>query len=340
MKKNKKIIYLILVAVLIVGGIYGWTVIKDINAHIETDDAQVDGDIVPVITKTGAYVNQVLVKDNQIVKAGELLVVLDSAELYQRLAQAEAAYAAAMAQVTTARNSAQDVQHAQTMARTAMEAPKTNLWHAKSEYDRYRDLYGKGLATEQQLENYKAGVETAQAAYSLAQQKYEETNIQIATAQSQVKVAEATAQLRKKDVEYARLQLSYTRVYAPVAGTVSKKSVQIGQLVQPGQPLMAVVQSNDIWVSANFKETQMEDMRVGQPVQIDVDAYPNLHVHGKVESMGGATGAKFSLLPPDNASGNFVKVVQRVPVRISIDSSAENEQFLKPGLSVRVKVTK
>ncbi len=337
---KKKIIFVVLAIVLLVGGYFGWNYLGFITSHIETDDAQVDGNIVPVISRVGSFVAKVHVKDNQIVKKGDLLVSLDSADLAARVAQAKAAYESALAAVAVALSGADDARLSQQLIATSIEEPKTNLWKAQKEYDRYNDLYKQNLATPQQLDNVKAELEKAQAQYNVAVQKNKNSEGQLLTALSQLKMSEANAQIRLREYEYAQLQLSYTKIYAPVNGEVSKKSIQPGQLIQAGQPLMALVQGDEIWVTANYKETQLEGMLVGNEVDILVDAYPDKAFKGKVESLGGATGAKFSLLPPDNASGNFVKVVQRVSIRIAIDSTPEALQLLKPGLSVSAIVAK
>jgi membrane fusion protein (multidrug efflux system) len=337
---RKKIIYSILVVVLLVGGFYGWRYYRFITTHIETDDAQIDGNIVPVLSRVGSFVSKVHAVDNQLVKEGELLVELDSADLYAKVAQAHAAWGSAQSAVTVARSTVDDARLAQELALTGIEGPKTDLWKARKEYERYDDLYKQKLATPQQLDNVKADLEKAQAQFSMAQQRIKSAEGQYRTAVSQWKVAESNVAVRLKDLEYAKLQLSYSKVYAPVSGQISKKSIQPGQLIQAGQPLMALVQSKEIWVTANYKETQLEGMYVGNDVDIEVDAYPMHAFRGKVESIGGATGAKFSLLPPDNASGNFVKVVQRVSIRIAIDPTPEALELLKPGLSVRTIIAK
>ena len=174
----------------------------------------------------------------------------------------------------------------------------------------------------------------------MAKQSVAAAQEQVQTAQAQIKVAEANVVLRDKDVENARLQLTYTRINAPVDGIVSKDNIQPGQLIQPGQPLMSLVDNQQVWVTANFKETQMQGIEIGKEVLIHVDAYPELDVTGEVESLSAATGSKFSLIPPDNATGNFVKMVQRIPVRIAIHHNEETLQKLKPGMSVNVEVKK
>ncbi|MBS1507450.1 MAG: HlyD family secretion protein [Bacteroidetes bacterium] len=337
---RKKVIYSILVVIVLAGSFFGWRYYRFLTTHIETDDAQVDGNIVPVLSRVGSFVSKVNVIDNQLVKEGELLVVLDSADLYARVEQAGAAYASAQSAIVVTRSAVDDAKLAQELAATAVESPKTDLWKAKKEFERYSDLYNQKLATPQQLDNVKADLERAQTQFTVAQQRVKSAEGQYRTALSHLRVAESNAAVKLKDLEYAKLQLSYTKVYAPVAGQVSKKTIQPGQLIQAGQPLMALVQSKEIWVTSNYKETQLEGMNVGNDVDIEVDAYPNQTFKGKVESVGGATGAKFSLLPPDNASGNFVKVVQRVSIRIAIDPTPEALALLKPGLSVRTIVSK
>lgn len=337
---NKKIIYGILIVALIAGGVYGWNYIKYLSSHIETDDAQIEGNIVPVLSRVGSYVAKIHVIDNEKVEAGQLLVELDSADLGLRLGQAMASYQSALSNVQVSRSMVADSKVMQELALTSIESPKTQLWRARNEYQRYSDLFDQKLATPQKLDEVKAALETAQAQYDLARQKYESAKVQYQTSQNQLKVAEANAELHNKEIGFAKLQLSYTKVYAPIAGVVSKKTIQSGQLIQAGQPLMALVQSKEIWVTANYKETQMEGLHVGNRVSIKVDAFPDVEFRGKVESVGGATGAKFSLIPPDNAAGNFVKVVQRISVRIALDPSQEVDTLLKPGLSVQTSVEK
>src|ERR1035437_3384400 len=338
--KEKVIVYSVLIIALILGGYKGIGFYTHYKAYESTDDAQIDGNVVPVIARVGSYVNQIKVVENQPVQAGDLIVLLDTLELYSKLNQISASLESALAQLEVTKSAAKDALQAKNLASLSMEIPKTNLWKAQNEYKRYNELYEQKLATPQQIDTYKANLETAQSQFDIAKQKEESSQLQYQTALSQVKVAEANVSQKQKDIEYAKLQLSYTKIYAPICGVISKNSLQPGQLIQPGQPLMSIVQNKEIWVTANFKETQMQDIKTGNEVEINVDAYPDLEVKGFVESTGGATGAKFSLLPPDNASGNFVKVVQRIPVRIKIIHTDETRKQLKPGLSVSVEVKK
>lgn len=338
---NKKIIlYVVLGAIVLFGGISGIRYFQFMHTHETTDDAQIDGNIIPVLAKVGAYVKHVHITDNMPVKAGTVLVELDASELETKLAQSEAALQSAIASLQVVQTQVTDAEHNRNVARISLETPKTNAWKAKRDYERYTTLYEQKMCSAQKFDEMKAAYENAESQLDIARQRVESAELQVRTIKNQVLVAQAGIAQKKQDVNWAQLQVSYTKIVAPMDGTISKKSIQIGQLVSPGQPLLSVVQDSDIWITANFKETQLQGIRNGNNVQIDVDAYPHLQTNGIVESIGAATGARFSLLPPDNASGNFVKVVQRIPVRIKVIQTAENSNLLKPGMSVKVSIEK
>ncbi|MCB0657937.1 MAG: HlyD family secretion protein [Saprospiraceae bacterium] len=340
MKLRKIVLYVLLAAFLLFGGYRGYGIYQHHQAYEITDDAAIDGNIVPVTSRIGGYVKEVRVTENQIARSGQLLVAIDSIDLVTRCHQAEAALEAAKAQLAVAKANLQTAYQAKKSAEVALEIPRTNIWKAEKEYNRYHELYEQNLATPQQIDQYQATLETAKSQMEMAKQSVAAAQEQVQTAQAQIKVAEANVVLRDKDVENARLQLTYTRINAPVDGIVSKDNIQPGQLIQPGQPLMSLVDNQQVWVTANFKETQMQGIEIGKEVLIHVDAYPELDVTGEVESLSAATGSKFSLIPPDNATGNFVKMVQRIPVRIAIHHNEETLQKLKPGMSVNVEVKK
>jgi len=284
-------------------------------SHVSTDDAQVDGHIVPILPKVGGFVTEVRIDENQNVKAGDTLVVLDDRDYKVRLAQADADLAVALAGVSNRARVGQ--------AEAQVEQAQANAAKAHADLDRVRPLALEEIVSKQQLDAVEAGARAADAA--------------LAAAQASLLAADARVGAARAARDQAALNLSYTRVIAPSSGVVSKKTVELGQLVQAGQPLMSVVPLEDVWLTANLKETQIEDVKSGEPVEFTVDAYPGVHFRGHVESLAPATGARFSLLPPDNATGNFTKVVQRVPVRIRPDK-ADPTHPLRPGMSVVVTI--
>src|SRR5262245_29319170 len=311
-KRSRRLVFSIMSIILLtllVVGIRRWWFGR---SHVSTDNAQVDGHIIPVLPKVGGYVNEVRIEENQTVKAGDTLVVLDDRDLRARLAQTEAELAAILATVSSRTRVGQ--------AEAAVAQAQANAVKTQSDLARIEPPATQNVVSQQTLDAARAAATAASA--------------QLAAAQSALVGADARVASARAARDQAALQLSYTRVLAPSSGVVSKKSVEIGQLVQPGQPLMTVVPLDDIWVTANLKETEIADVTPGDSADITVDTYGGRHFRGHVESLSPATGAKFSLLPPDNATGNFTKVVQRIPVRIRLDQSADAAHPLRPGMSV------
>lgn len=310
------------------------------RVHESTDDAQLDGDMTPVLAKVGGYVQRITIDENQHVAADSLLVQIDPAEYQARLAQAEADLAAARAAVSgpQGEGQAQAMVQAASSQRASLDAQigaaKANLTKADADLARARELVAKQIVSKQQLDAAQAAADAAAATLQALQKQQSAAGSNITAAQAGVRLAQARLAAAQAAVDNAKLQLSYTRVTAPMAGLVSRKQVEIGQLVQGGQPLLTIVADTGVWVTANYKETQLSDIRVGQPVDIEIDGYPGCDAKGKVESLAAATGAKFALLPPDNATGNFTKVVQRVPVRIAVTEGCGPQRPLRPGMSV------
>jgi membrane fusion protein (multidrug efflux system) len=313
------------------------------RSHQSTDNAQVDGHIVPVLAKVGGYVKTVNVNENDHVNAGQLLVQLDDADYRVRLQQAQADLAAAEATAGGGGFSGQaqaQVQSA-TGQRAALDAQigaaQANANKADADLARAKELVAKQIISKQQLDAAQATADVAHANLLAAQRQAAAGGGVVNTAEAGVRVANARSLASRAAAENAQLQLDYTRITAPASGEVSRKQVEVGQLVAPGQPLLSIVADTGIWVTANFKETQLAKIRPGQPVEFEIDAYNNCVGQGKVASVSGATGAKFALLPPDNATGNFTKVVQRVPVRIAVTKPCPG-YTLRPGLSANVHV--
>jgi membrane fusion protein, multidrug efflux system len=310
------------------------------RGHETTDNAQVDGHIVPVLAKVGGYVTAVFVEDNDTVHKGQTLVRIDPSEYRVRVAQAEADLAAAQSAAGGRRFTGQSQAAVATAAgqRSAadaqIQAALANQQKANADLARMRDLVSKQIVSAQQLDAAQAAAAAAAADVEALQRQASAAGGAVQNAQAGVRLAQARLQAQQAALDNAKLQLSYTDVTAPESGTISKKQVEPGQLVQPGQTLMSIVVDTGAWVTANFKETQLNRMHVGQPVSLEVDAYPGCEAEGKVQSLSGATGARFALLPPDNATGNFTKVVQRLPVRIAINKGCGPNRPLRPGMSI------
>jgi len=362
-----------------------------------TDDAQVDGHITPVSSKVYGRVAEVLVKDNQQVKAGDVLVKLDPRDYQAALDQAKAQLALAESEAQSAgidvprtqlnvqsgtssadaqlAGTIADVMRAQTaydqaktsdlaFAQANVEKSKANAQLAQADLERYTPLMQKGEISKQQYDAAKANADASASALKADQEKLAqaERSIEIAKAQldaakarvmqaqagvvaakadtKQVAIRQADAQAKiakvqqaRAAVEAARLNLEYATVVAPVDGVATHKQVEVGQIVQQGQGLLVVVPLQDVWVTANFKETQLRSMKPGQKAEVKVDTYGKTF-SGHVDSIAGATGAVLSLLPPENATGNYVKVVQRVPVKIVLDPISQDKAVLRPGMNV------
>jgi membrane fusion protein, multidrug efflux system len=284
-------------------------------SHVSTDDAQVDGHIIPILPKVGGFVNAVRVDENQRVKQGDTLVVLDDRDYKVRLAQAEADLAVALAGVSNRARVGQ--------AEAQVEQAQANARKAHADLERLAPLAAQDIVSKQQLDAAEASARATDAA--------------VVAAEAALVGADARVAAARAARDQAALNLSYTRLTTPAAGVVSKKTVELGELVQAGQPLMSVVPLEDVWLTANMKETQIEDVKAGDPAEFTVDAYHGIVFRGHVESLSPATGARFSLLPPDNATGNFTKVVQRVPVRVRPDT-IDPAHPLRPGMSVDVTI--
>lgn len=337
-KKKKNIIPIILGVILIIGAFFGIREYLYLRNHEDTDDAQIDGDISPVVARVGGYVDSILFEENRFVKEGQVLVKLDDTDYQIKLEQALAAQRGASASVNVSESQIGSSAASSSTARANVEAARVRVWKANKDYTRYSNLIKEGAITQQQFDQAKAERDASQAAYEAAQEQYRAALSQVGTSKSQLQVTTTGVDQRQAEVDFARLQLSYTTIKAPTSGIVSRKNIQKGQLVQAGQTLFSIVDNKSIYVTANFKETQLENLRTGEKVDVKVDAYPDEKLEGEIYNFSPATGAKFSLLPPDNATGNYVKVVQRVPVKIKIHGSKELMEKLRPGMSVKVSV--
>lgn len=352
--KKKSMRFIIVLGILLItGGWFGYSKYTHGKHHEETDDAQVEANISPVIPRVGGYVKEIRVKDNEVVKKGDTLLVLDDRDLKLKVMQAEAALAtaksnlgAAEANTNASRSNISSAQSGIATIDAQIEAAKVNVWRTTQDHERYANLIKDHSITQQQYEQALAAKQTAERQLDILKQQKnqvaQQTNAvasQSNATSSQISVAGSIIKQREVEVEEAKLNLSYAVVTAQEGGLVSKVNVQAGQLLQPGQSLFSIVLSDDVWIVANFKETQFEKMKIGQKVTIHADAFPGHSFEAAITSFSPATGSRFALLPPDNASGNFVKVVQRLPVKIEFSDKADAlAKELKPGMNVSVDV--
>jgi membrane fusion protein (multidrug efflux system) len=301
--------------------------------HFEsTDDAFVDGYVTQMAPQVAGRVTSLKFVDNEHVQAGQTLVLIDSRDYRVRLDQAKAqrGNAEAATQQATAQSSMQQANLDQ--ARANVTVAQAGLVQAKQDYDRFTSINPHAV-TQQQIDNATATYRSAQAKMDAARQAVEGGEAQVRAAQAQVRAAQAQVQQADANVAAAELQLSYCTMVAPMSGRVGHRTVSVGNYVNPGQALFAIV-PDDMWVTANFKETQLADIRPGQLVDLSIDAIPGARFHGHVDSFQPGTGSEFSVLPAENATGNYVKIVQRVPVKIDFDAGQLKDHPVSPGMSV------
>lgn len=325
--------------VVLVAGIawfaHWWTVERFIES---TDDAYLQADSVTVAPKISGYVTQVYVHDNQAVAAGAPLVRLDIRQYEASLAQAQATVDARAADLARAQADLKQQQAGVVQAQAQAQVASVALRHAQDEVSRYAPLAATGAETAERLSSVVSTRDQARAtlAANVAAVRSAQTQIDATTAQ----IAQARAQLEaaRASLRQAQLDVSDTTLYSAIAGRIGDRSVRVGQYVQPGTRLLTVVPVQNVYLEANFKETQIGRMRPGQKATLHVDALRGIDLHGVVDSFAPGTGSQFALLPPENATGNFTKIVQRVPVRIRVDAGPQTRALLLPGLSVTVDV--
>lgn len=321
---------IVILLALVVGGALWW---REASRYESTDDAFIATQLVRVAPQVSGRVARVFVDDNQVVAAGAPLLELDPADYQAKLDQALADQAAAQGNLAQAKAQQLVAEANADEARAEVGVAEANATNADNQLKRDQPLAASHVVSSHQLDNDIASARSTAATLAAARKKQAAAEAQLAVAASLVTVAEANLKSAAAQLEQARLNLSYTRIVAPEAGHIAHKDVAAGNYVQIGQNLMALVPLR-VWGVANFKETQLGAMRVGQPVEIRLDAYSGRVFHGHVDSFQPGSGAAFSLLPPENATGNYVKVVQRVPVKIVFDNLPGLELPLGPGMSV------
>lgn len=299
-----------------------------------TDDAFIEGHVVPVSSRVPGHVAKVYVRDNQLVKEGDLLAELDPPDFETRLAAAEAALQTARSTCAARATGVAAARAGLAQAKADQTAAEARHHRAEAKLKRVASLVPERAASQDSLDEATAAVQVTQADVTAVGEKVRVQQSNVEQAIAAAAAAESSVHQAEAEVKQVRLNLSYTKIYAPISGHVTRKSVEAGAFIQVGQPLMAIVEPN-VWVIANFKETQLAKMRPGQPVTIVADTHPDVKFTAHIDSIQRGSGARFSLLPPENATGNYVKVVQRVPVKIVFDDLKHVEQYdLGPGMSV------
>jgi membrane fusion protein (multidrug efflux system) len=334
--KSFHIIITIIACLLVVSGvILGiWFYVFSQN-HEETNDAQVEQYVTPIMSRITGYVQDVRFEENQFVHKGDTLVVIDNREYKSKLNVALADVQSAKQSSVVAQKNVATTASSTAIGESQLEVAKTNLWKTKLEYDRYKALVKEEAATSQQLEKVKADYESAQAHFQEMRERIQSSNLSTSQAQANVPTTQTVVESKQAVADNAALFLSYTVITAPYDGWVGKRILQPGQMVKEGQSLLSIV-SKEKWITANFKETQLQYLTVGQEVQIKADALKDKEFIGIVKSLSPASGARFSLLPPDNATGNFVKIEQRIPVRIQLKETDKQADFLRAGMNITV----
>jgi membrane fusion protein, multidrug efflux system len=338
-KKRKSAIRLIVILiVLLLGGIYGYKKISFALSHETTDNAQVETQIAPVLPRVAGYVKTIAINDYDSVKTGQLLVELDDDELQSQLLQMEADYKVAQADIINAKAALNNAIVSLKSNKGVISLNDVKVKQATDDYTRNKNLYADQAITKKQLEDSRYTLEQAAQLVSNSQTDLGTAQSRIAVLQASIQKADASLDVKKSIIAQQKLKISYTKIYAPQSGKIGKRNISIGQFVQAGSPLFSIVNDSIYWLVGNFKETQIRKFRPGQEADIELDAYPNLRIKGTLESVSDATGSKFSLLPPDNASGNFVKVTQRVPVKINIKDINQYKDILRAGLSAYISI--
>ena len=306
--------------------------------HEETDNAQVEMRLVPILSRVSGYVDQLYVEDYAKITKGQLLLVIDSTDLQLQLEEMLADNTQGLTDVDNAKATFTNSEATLTSAKANLGVTRLKEDKAKNDFERDKNLFESNAITKRQFDDSKSNMDINSQQLETGQSDVGVAQTRLAILQSQVKKAQAMIEVRKARIDQQRLKISYCRVKATSNGKLGKRNIDEGQFVQAGTPFFTVVNDESYWIVANFKENQLKNIPVGKDVEITVDGYPDLVIKGTVTSIAGSTGARVSLLPPDNATGNFVKVAQRIPVKIEVLDSAKYKDLLRAGMSVVVSV--
>ncbi|MFT4205174.1 MAG: HlyD family secretion protein [Chitinophagaceae bacterium] len=338
-RKKKSAVRLVILVVLAIAIIFfAWKKISFALNHETTDDAQISTQITPILPRVSGYLKEIYVNDYDSVKAGQLVAVIDDADLVTELKEMEASLQASEADLLNAKAGLNNAQVSIVPSKGNIDLTDVKIKQAEEDYQRNLNLYNEQAITKKQLDDSRYALE------ALQQQKNNNAG-DLQTVRSRVNIqtaniakAEAAIKAQQARIDQQKLKISYTKIYSPITGKLGKNNVTVGQMIQAGTPIFSVVNDSTFWVVANFKETQIKTFRPGMTADIELDAYPGQKLEGTISSISLATGAQFALLPPDNASGNFVKVTQRVPVKIDIKDVKAHKDILRNGLSAYIIV--
>jgi membrane fusion protein (multidrug efflux system) len=345
--KKKKISIIIFIILALIGAVVIYFYLRYKATHITTDDAFIDGHIHTIASKVSGTVKGIYVEDNQLVKKGAILLEIDPVDYDVKVKEASsilnkesAKLVEIDARIEASKRKLSELNATMKAAKANLELQEANLKLAEIDLKRAVNLYEKEAIPKERYDNTKTGYEVAVSRAKAATEQLKRAEMTVETQKALIKQAEASrpsqlSVIKEKEarLKAAELNYGYTKLLAPSDGHVTKKSVEIGNQIQDGQPLMTVVPLDDIWVVANYKETQLEKVKPGQKVKMKVDSYPGKEFTGKVESIMAGSGAVFSLFPPENATGNYVKVVQRIPVKILLDKNTDPQHVLRIGMS-------
>lgn len=321
--------------------IWGTITLIHLMTFEETEDAQVEAYINPVTARVSGFIKEIRYDDNQEVKKGDTLLIIDQNEYQLQQQQAVAGLQNTKEEIGVLQSNIETATKMTEVNKAQIAAAKSRLVKARQEFERYEKLFEGESATKEQMENIQSALDVAKADYQAALHSYDVSLSKVADSKSQISPVLSEIKRRNLILQRNALDVSYTVLTAPYNGRMGRRTIQPGQQIQVGQTLAFIVdKESGLWVVANFKETQIHNMHIGQTVEIITDAYPDKKISGKILSWSPATGARFSLLPPDNSTGNFVKIAQRIPVKIKIENNDPAQSFLSAGMNASVSVRK
>jgi membrane fusion protein (multidrug efflux system) len=334
--KSRMLKFVVLLGLIAAGFVLHWLLVG--RFHETTDNAYVQAEITRISSQLGARVSEVLVEDNQQVEKGALMIRLENDDFELALERAHAALATREAELVQARSKLKQQGSMIDASKADVSASQATLGRTRVDLDRAQALRKPGFVSEERVTTLTADSKVARSQVSKAEADLQAQRLQVDTLKAEVLRLEAQIGTAKADIAQAELNLARTEIRAPVSGMVGQRTVRSGQIVQPGTFLLALVPEDSIWVQANFKETQIGQMQPGLKAELTFDSFPDTPIEGTVQSLFAASGAQFSLLPPDNATGNFTKVVQRIPVKLTLDPDNPLQGKVRPGMSVEVSV--